>query len=74
MLELGDEEGGGGWRGEVQEGGIPGPEPGEGQWGRGPAVGEGTSSGGSLPPLSQATATLGEATAKLGEATFVVVT
>ena len=31
-------------------------------------------SGGSLSPLSQATATLGEATAKLGEATFVAVT
>lgn len=28
--------------------------------------GEGTSSGGSLPPLSQATATLGEATASWG--------
>ena len=37
---MGDQEGGGGWRGEIQEGGIPGPEPGEGQWGRGPAVGE----------------------------------
>lgn len=38
--------------GEVQEGGIPGPEPGEGAVGEGgPAVGEGTSSGGSLPPL-----------------------
>ena len=37
-------------------------------------MGEGTSSGGSLSPLSQATATLGEATVKLGEATFVAVT
>ena len=43
MSELGDQEGGGGWRGEVQEGGIPGPEPGEGQggghqqWGKPPS-------------------------------------
>ena len=48
MLDVGDQEEGGGWRGEVQEGGIPEPETEEGQWWRGAAV------RGSLPPFPQA--------------------